>query len=181
MRSSLWLLLSFLALAPSADAQYDQRGQLAVSGLHPAGSLSRPPAAPEPYSPYARAIVDQVIPTKSPEDLILGGAMGWIAGLAAGAAVGYAIQPDAGDSWIGAGEWWLGALVGSSAGAATGVHLANGRSGDLLLSSGGALLSVPVALLVAVPLVWVHGAGILLVPVAQIGTSILLERRTSRR
>jgi hypothetical protein len=71
-------------------------------------------------------------------------------------------------------------LIGSSVGTATGVHLANGRRGNLLLSSGAALLSVPAALLISVPLISIHGAGIGIVPIAQIGTSIYVERRTSR-
>jgi hypothetical protein len=181
MRICLCLLLSLLVPAADLDAQSNERIPTFPIDLQRSPSASRPDTTSETYSPYARSIVDHKRLARSTEDLLLAGALGWAAGLAAGAAVGYAIQPNAGESYIGAGEWWMGALLGSSFGAATGAHLANGREGKLLLSSGGALLSVPVALLVSVPLVMIDGAGIFIVPIAQIGTSVFLERRTSRR
>jgi hypothetical protein len=155
-----------------------------MRSLSPALHESEPSAfdgapSPELLSPAARTVFEPGPTTTmtSTGNLVLGGTLGWAVGLAAGAAAGYATQPDAGEGWFGAAEWWLGGWVGSSIGAATGVHLANGRNGNLLLSTGGALLSAPIALLVSGPV----PGGIVVVPIAQIGTSVYLERLTSRR
>lgn len=113
-------------------------------------------------------------------NLVVGGTVGWALGLAGGAALGYLAQPDPGDSYVGAAEWWLGAWIGSSIGAATGVHIANRGQGNLLLASLGSVASAPVSLLLAVPLAEAGSIGVLVIPAAQIGASVLIERLTSR-
>ena len=108
----------------------------------------------------------------SVEHVTLGSTIGWIVGLAAGVGAGYALQPDAGESYIGAAEWWIGGWVGSSIGSALGAHLANGSEGNLPLVILGSFSIAPVAVLVGVV------ATPLVVPLAQVGISVVIERRT---
>lgn len=110
--------------------------------------------------------------------VVLGSTIGWGLGLLAGVGTGVLIQPSAGDSYIGAGEWWLGALVGTSIGAALGSHLANDRRGNFGAGFAGSLLIVPVALLAGA--LTAEAGGLLLIPAAQIGTSVIIERKTGR-
>ena len=110
--------------------------------------------------------------------LIAGSAVGWLLGLAAGVAVGYAVQPDAGESWVGAAEWWVGGWIGSSVGSAAGAHLANGRRGNLLYGTIGSLVVAPVLAAVTFP---VGGSGAVLTPGVQIGVTVWIERQSSER
>jgi hypothetical protein len=107
---------------------------------------------------------------------VLGSAVGWAVGLGAGAALGYAVQPDPGESYFGAGEWWLGAWIGSSVGSAIGAHLGNGRQGNLPLVMLGSIAVGPAALIVAPAL---GPAGVFAIPAAQIGVSVAIERRSA--
>ena len=167
------LILPLLALlATNAEGQFNDSTESADRWAE---------AASFPSQPVRAEVLSVEVQVSPVERRALAGTLGWALGLAGGAALGYLIQPDPGDSYFGAGEWWLGAWVGSSMGAATGVHLANHRQGRILLSSLGAFVSLPVSLLVAVPLAEAGGIGILAIPVAQIGTSIVIERLTSRR
>jgi hypothetical protein len=117
----------------------------------------------------------QAAPTR---DLVLGSTIGWALGLALGAGAGYLIEPDSGERWGGALEWWQGAWVGSSIGAAAGAHIANRGRGNLVLGSLGAFAVVPIVVLAAVPLLDV--GGVAFVPVAQIGTTVFIQRRTTK-
>jgi hypothetical protein len=139
--------------------------------------------APKPTPPLTIAPAqDTLVTLPYLPNVVTGSTLGWALGLAAGAAVGYAIQPNAGDSYIGASEWWLGAWVGSSVGAAAGAHLANRRHGKIVLSTLGTIAITPVALFVGVPLGDVVPlTGLLVIPAAQIGVSVAIERGTSKR
>lgn len=110
--------------------------------------------------------------------LVFGSTVGLLVGLAAGVATGYAVEQDPGGSWVGAGEWWIGGLIGSSVGAATGAHIANGFRGNLPLGVLGTLVVAPAVGLITVPLT--GGGAVLAIPAAQIGVSVMIERRTSR-
>ena len=59
-----------------------------------------------------------------------------------------------------------------------GAHIGNRFRGNIALSTLGTLVVTPVAVIVAVPLGEIGGA--FLVPIAQIGVSVALERRTAR-
>jgi hypothetical protein len=111
------------------------------------------------------------------EALAWGGLLGWGAGLVAGGMAGYALHPRSDtESWVGATEWWIGAAVGSSVGAAAGVHLTNGAHGNLLLSSLGSVVTLPFVLFLGTA---VGPAVIVAVPAAQILVSMMIERATS--
>lgn len=125
----------------------------------------------------------QPLPTESVSEasagrVMLGSTVGLLVGLAAGVAAGYAVEQDSGESWVGAGEWWIGGLIGSSLGAATGAHIANGFRGSLPLGVLGTLVVAPAVGLIAVPLT--GGGAIIAIPAAQIGVSVMIERRTGR-
>lgn len=112
-------------------------------------------------------------------NLVLGSSIGWLLGLATGVGAAVLIQPDAGDSFLGAAEWWVGGWIGSSIGSAVGAHFANRRAGNLVLGSVASLGIVPVAALVSTP--FVEAGGFVLIPAAQIGISVFVEKRTARR
>ena len=105
--------------------------------------------------------------------LVVGSAVGWAAGLVTGAGIGYLVEPNTGDSWVGAKEWWVGAWLGSSLGAAAGAHMANGSRGNLLHGAIGSLLVVPALAIVTLP---IGGAGAVLAPVVQVGLTVSIER-----
>ena len=123
---------------------------------------------------------DSLLTLPNVGNVFLGSTLGWTLGLAAGVAVGYWIQPESpDDSFIGAGEWWVGGWIGSSVGAAAGAHVANRGHGNIVVSTLGTFVLTPLALVVAIPVA--DGPGVLLVPAAQIGVSIAIERGTSKR
>jgi hypothetical protein len=131
-----------------------------------------------PRATYAQAPVNSLgaaIPAvqqaRSVTRVTAGSTLGWIAGLAAGVALGYAVQPDAGDSFLGATEWWVGGWIGSSIGSALGAHLANGSQGNLPFGMVASFTVVPIAVLVT-PIA---------APIAQIGISVIVERETASR
>jgi hypothetical protein len=169
-RPSLVRVLVAVCAPLHVHAQHVERPDMSYHSVTPSW---------ESALPVAPALDTARITSASIERLLLGGLVGWTLGAVAGGGLGYALQPASGESHFGAGEWWLGAWVGSSIGAAAGVHIANHAQGNLLLSSLGTLLSVPAVVLVAVT---VPGAGPLLlaVPTAQIAASVLIERRTAR-
>jgi hypothetical protein len=124
----------------------------------------------------------QVIEPEIPvAQVALGSTLGWALGLLAGVGAGMLIQPDAGDSFVGASEWWVGGWLGSSLGASTGAHIANGGRGNLLLGSLASIGITPLAMVVAFPLVDAGSSGAgLLVPAAAVGISVIVERQTGR-
>jgi hypothetical protein len=146
------------------------------------GGLRAQRLAPDPFPS-----VDDVTGTPAPDTsrclarthpalLVLSGVLGGAAGLVGGALAGARItQGDCEDCGLVGGIY--GGIAGWSTGIPLGVHLANGRRGKLLpsllasLAIGGAGLGVAVA---------ANRADLLIpVPVAQLVTSILIERSTS--
>jgi hypothetical protein len=106
--------------------------------------------------------------------LVLGSAAGWLVGTLAGATLGLLIQPRERYPFD-AAEVWISAWIGSSMGSSFGAHLANGSRGRVGWGLAASLAIAPVAALVATPL----SAGHVAVPVAQIGISVIVERRTA--
>jgi hypothetical protein len=122
--------------------------------------------------------------------LVVGGLVGGIVGGALGGAVGAGLWGGIDPGGCSYEEWvcrvhgfYWGAVVGESLGIPMGIHLANGRRGDLLRST---LVS---AALGAVGSLAIVAAGfdppltpilLVTVPVAQLTTSTILERRTTR-
>jgi hypothetical protein len=143
---------------------------------------------PDNVAPWAHGraptlvVAEQEAPTAQ---LILGGLAGGALGLYAGAYAGNAVER-AGirsgwwnsciDCWVSAGPV-LGAAALESVGVPLGVHLANGRRGQFWSS---ALLSLGIGTAAALLSEPTSGASLLIAPVAQIYTSIRIERATSR-
>jgi hypothetical protein len=91
--------------------------------------------------------------------LVLGSAAGWLAGMLAGATLGFAARSESDESFI-ATESLIGAWIGSSVGSACGAHLANGSRGRVGWGMAASFAIVPVAALVATP----FPGGIVAVP-----------------
>ncbi len=116
--------------------------------------------------------------------LAMGGAAVGVVGMIAGAYTGAAIEAIGECSeWCGFGGAILGGIVGESIGVPLGVHLLNGARGKLVpsalaslaISTGGLLLFAVLGDTGAEPaLLWS-------IPIAQIATSIAIERRTAQR
>ena len=113
----------------------------------------------------------------SPALLVGGGVLGGVAGLFTGAIVGGRLtEHDCEDCGI-VGVVY-GGIAGWSAGIPLGVHLANGRRGSYGLSLLSSLAIGGLGLAVASETN--SGLPMLSVPVLQIVTSILIERKTER-
>jgi hypothetical protein len=161
MRGPTLLLLLLLALP----------GGLRAQRLAPDPFPSVDDATGTPVPDTSRCLVGT-----HPALLVLSGVLGGAAGLVGGALAGARItQDDCEDCGLVGGIY--GGVAGWSTGIPLGVHLANGRRGKLLpsllasLAIGGAGLGVAVA---------ANKADLLIpVPVAQLVTSILIERSTS--
>jgi hypothetical protein len=133
---------------------------------------------PPRETPPVTALPEVVVQNATIETVILGSSIGWLLGAVAGVGAAVLIQPNAGDSYIGAAEWWLGGWIGSSLGAAAGAHFANRRQGNLVLGSVVSLGIAPLAALVSIPVF--EAGGFVLIPAAQIGVSVIVERRSAR-
>jgi hypothetical protein len=110
---------------------------------------------------------------------LTGGVVGFFAFGIAGAFVASALSDDQGDGYEALGGFAIGALVGEAVFLPLGVHLANHRQGDygvsLLVSAGIAALGLGLTGAM-------EDMGIVFlptVPVAQLITSISIERRTA--
>jgi len=140
-----------------------------------------------------RQAVAQVAPMPTAERpvpvLVLGGAGGAAAGMVAlgfaGAMIGANSCTEIGnpDSCRGFEGALLGAAVGHTIGIPTGVHFANGRAGSLQTSllASAALAGVGAAIGFGSGSDQVLGVAALTVPVAQMVSSVIIERRTARR
>ena len=150
----------------------------------PAGTLRAQQLAPSPFPSVDEPAHPPVLNAPSrvvavdPVWLALGGVLGGAAGLFGGAIIGSRItQDDCEDCAFVGGVY--GAVVGGSAGLPLGVHATNGGRGRLLpslvasLAIGGAGLGVAVLA--------DRSEVMIAVPVAQLVTSILIERSTSSR
>ena len=143
---------------------------------HPEGI----PAA-QPHSPIAAR---QQRPT---ELLVLGGVLGGGIGLVGGAFAGAGLEIAAGcdHDYCGIAGGLLGAMAGEIILLPLGVHLANGRQGNYgyaLLASAGSAAGGLLLSLAAGALTGEEGIDVVLwaIPVAQLASSIVVERRTSR-
>ena len=150
--------------------------------VFPAGTLRAQRLAPSPFPPVDEPARPAVLNPPSrvvavhPAGLALGGVLGGAAGLFGGAIVGARITEDDCEDCAFVGGVY-GAVVGGSAGLPLGVHATNGGRGRLLpsllasLAIGGAGLGVAVL---------ADRSEVMIgVPVAQLVTSILIERSTS--
>jgi hypothetical protein len=163
----LFLLLALPLPARAQQATYTDYQSDVAPALAPISAY----AAVQPRAEARRA---------SFEAVTFGALLGWGAGLAAGGLAGYALKPrSSGDAHFGEAEWWIGAWIGSSLGAALGAHLTNSGRGNLLLSSLGALASVPALAIIAAGLPGLDGAPLLALPAAPILTSVIIERGTA--
>ncbi len=141
-----------------------------------------PPLAPQPDTQAATPMVlgvpqPQARPGRSPVVLALGGVLAGTAGAFGGAWIGNEITKDACEDCFLEGLVY-GGVAGGSALLPLGVHLANGHRGNYgasLLASLG-IGAVGLGLAAATN----EGAFMIPVPVLQLVSSILIERRTAR-
>ena len=161
MRGSTLLLLLLLALPGGLRAQ-----RLAPK---PFPSVDDAPGTPAPHA-------SSRVAGTHPGWLAVGGVLGGAAGLVGGAYVGARItEDDCEDCFLLGGIH--GAIGGWSTGIPLGVHLANGRRGKLLPSMLTSLAIGGVGLGAA--LAADRYELMIPVPVAQLVTSILIERSTT--
>jgi len=120
--------------------------------------------------------------------LTAGGVAGGLVGLAIGAAVGAVVASDQdedeeGEPWVDA-AWGaaVGGMAGESIGMGAGVWLANGRQGNLLIDLVGSLVigGIGFAVLAENQDPPIGPIMLAVTPLAQLGVTILLERRTAR-
>ena len=110
---------------------------------------------------------------------LAGGTVGFFAGGLAGAAL---CSCEGGEGFDELWAAFLGAAAGTAISIPIGVHLANGRHGNLGYSLAASLAIGAVGVLTAVAVNddTASPAIILVIPVSQIATSVLIERKTTR-
>jgi hypothetical protein len=158
------------------------------------GLLAAPAAAQGDASrPFARwaapslAVNETAVVAASPAPrdgltLALGGVAGGVAGFFAGGYAGVAIAEATddcySDDWCGIGAAFTGAAIGSAAAIPLGVHLANRSRGNygrsVAVSAGIGAVGILAAIAAE------SGEVLVAIPVAQIVSSVLIERATSR-
>ena len=161
---------------------------LVLGSAHAVVAQGRPAGSPRWQAPalapgYGFGTTDSLgrsYPVDTPL-LVLGGLVGGAAGLLGGGAVGYAFGGGGrlcGDDPCGLEGGLLGAVGGEMLFLPLGVHLANHSRGNygysLLASVGLGLLGTGLASTAN------SGALLLAVPIAQLASSIIIERATSR-
>lgn len=115
--------------------------------------------------------------------LVLGGVVGWSVGAVVGALLGHAIEGEVDESmFFITGHMAAGALLGSTLGAPFGVNLANGGASNTPLSILASFGIIAVGGLLATQVTGTAGAVavIVVIPLAQIGTSVVIQRATTR-
>jgi hypothetical protein len=164
MRSLILTLVTMTGLLPGA-----LHAQRVVGPPFP--SVDRPaPLANPSLSPFPRE-------ETNPGLLAAGGVVGAVAGMFAGALVGGKLtENDCEDCGL-AGVVY-GGIIGGSAGLPFGVHLVNHRQGSFGLSLLSSLAIGGLGLAMAAETN--SGAIMLPVPVLQVVSSILIERRTEK-
>lgn len=110
---------------------------------------------------------------------LLGGAAGFFGGGFLGAVIACDQDDAADEGFCAIGGFVVGASIGESALIPLGVHLANGRRGNYGLSLLASAAIAGVGLAVAIP--QGEGAWLIPVPIAQIASSIAIERATAKR
>lgn len=119
-----------------------------------------------------------------PAKMVVGGLLGGAAGLYLGGVFGAnlsggSLSSDAvsgGDSWNDLGNAILFGAIGESLGMALGIHLANERRGSYWR---GALAVAGTGLIMLIPATSIDNAWVI-IPVAQLWSGIVIERRTTR-
>jgi hypothetical protein len=119
-----------------------------------------------------------------PAKMVVGGLIGGAAGLYLGGLFGANLSGGGlssndvggGDSWNDLGNALLFGAIGESLGMALGIHMANGRRGSywrdaIAVAGTGFILLIPAA---TIDNAWV------IIPVAQLWSGIVVERRTTR-
>jgi hypothetical protein len=162
-------------------------------GLPAAPAAAQGGAASGPFSRWQAAPILRLNETAgvaaaapAPRDgltLALGGVAGGVAGFFAGGYGGVAIAEatddcPSDDYWCGIGAAFTGAAIGSAAAIPLGVHLANRSRGNygrsVAVSAGIGALGILAAIAAE------SGEVLVAIPVAQIVSSVLIERATSR-
>jgi hypothetical protein len=161
-------------------------------GLPAAPAAAQGGAASGPFSRWQAAPILRLNETAgvaaaapAPRDgltLALGGVAGGVAGFFAGGYGGVAIAEATDDcytdDWCGIGAAFTGAAIGSAAAIPLGVHLANRSRGNygrsVAVSAGIGALGILAAIAAE------SGEVLVAIPVAQIVSSVLIERATSR-
>ena len=169
------LVLPILAVVPllafGAPAAATQRpGPLALQGspsLRPAAEAM--PWAAQEGGPSTLALAGGGL---------LGGAAGFFGGGFLGAVIACDQDDTADEGFCAIGGFVVGASIGESALIPLGVHLANGRRGNYGLSLLASAAIAGVGLAVAIP--QGEGAWLIPVPLAQIASSIAIERATAK-
>jgi hypothetical protein len=110
---------------------------------------------------------------------LLGGAAGFFGGGFLGAVIACDQDDAADEGFCAIGGFVVGASIGESALIPLGVHVANGRRGSYGLSLLASAAIAGVGLAAAIP--QGEGAWLIPVPLAQIASSIAIERATARR
>jgi hypothetical protein len=178
-----FLAAALLALAAASPAGA-QRAAPPLSALR----VDAPGRAPVPYAlapaPYAPALQESGRYV-SDATLALGGIVGGGAGLIGGGLLGYGLETGVagceGDEWCGFAGTVFGAMIGEAVMLPLGVHLANRSRGSYAPGLGMSLVVGLAGLTLAGA---TGGAAPLMVPaipIAQLLTSIAVERRTAAR
>ncbi|HLS48275.1 MAG TPA: hypothetical protein VK012_07125 [Gemmatimonadales bacterium] len=159
-----FLLTLFLLLAP-----------LTLSAQGPRHSF---PATLPSVTPISGGLPDTLRPQHDLA-LAMGGLLAGTTGLVLGAYAGAALEQStgcAGDDWCGLGGGLLGAALGTTFMVPVGVHLANNQRGNL--GQGIAASGFTLAAGIGFSMLINDARPMLLVPLAQIISSIATERRT---
>lgn len=171
-----WALGAHLATASILS------GQVPPDGVPTRGWPAPPPMA------VVGGVDPQGIPPHVVGRMLVGGIVGGGAGLLVGGLAGavagsrHCSDPGNPDSCSGLEGMVIGGITGQAIGISAGVHLANGRRGELnpSLALNLALAAVGTAAVVRSDRRSVALGVALMVPVAQLVSSIVIERRTSR-
>lgn len=194
MRSLLLLALVTLSIPATGGPSSIAAAQYPVTAVPPKPVEIGAPVAPvlhkftPPAAPYATPRIDRSDVAPSTLSLVAWGVGGMVAGLAAGAYAADALACSSGcvGEDPGLREATIGAAVGMTLSTPIAVHLGNGRRGNFAASVGASILisgiwMIGSALDIDGPLLPIFLIG---PPVAQIGSSVWIERRaveTARR
>lgn len=131
-----------------------------------------------------RAVPRDTVVRAHPAKMVVGGLLGGAAGLYLGGVFGAnlsggglsANDVGGGGSWNDLGNALLFGAIGESLGMALGIHLANDRRGSYWR---GAVAVAGTGIIMLIPAVSIDNAWVI-IPVAQLWSGIVVERRTTR-
>jgi hypothetical protein len=179
-----FLAAALLALAAASPARA-QRAAPPLSALR----VDAPGRAPVPYAlapaPYAPALQESGRHV-SDATLALGGIVGGGAGIIGGALLGYGLETGVAgcgrnDEWCGFIGTAFGAMIGEAVMLPLGVHLANRARGSYAPGLGMSLVVGLAGLTLAGATGGATPLMVPAIPIAQLLTSIAVERRTAAR